>query len=225
MGVLVLHVGAVVHHDLLRRDGIFRRMSPFGGSLMRVLLSILALAFIASPAFAGPQIPGRSIRAQEPHRLHRRADRQAGRRGRIATWTRHDRARSRATSPPRASTSAWTCAAPRPAPRTSTTSCSGPNFLDAAHANRGALHQRPRSAAAATLRGAGQAHHPRRHARRRPALHLPSPTIRTGGRAPRHAASSPSSGSTTASAERMGRHRPTSPTRSRSTSRSWRPRP
>ena len=29
MGVLVLHLGAVVRHDLLRRDGIFRRMSPF----------------------------------------------------------------------------------------------------------------------------------------------------------------------------------------------------
>lgn len=27
--VLALHVAAVVHHDLLRRDGIFRRMSPF----------------------------------------------------------------------------------------------------------------------------------------------------------------------------------------------------
>ncbi|MGE5150909.1 MAG: cytochrome b [Rhodospirillaceae bacterium] len=29
MGVLVLHLGAVVRHDMLRRDGIFRRMSPF----------------------------------------------------------------------------------------------------------------------------------------------------------------------------------------------------
>jgi cytochrome b561 len=29
MAVLALHVAAVVHHDLLRRDGIFRRMSPF----------------------------------------------------------------------------------------------------------------------------------------------------------------------------------------------------
>lgn len=29
MGVLVLHLGAVVRHDVLRRDGIFRRMSPF----------------------------------------------------------------------------------------------------------------------------------------------------------------------------------------------------
>jgi cytochrome b561 len=29
IAVLVLHVAAVVHHDLLRRDGIFRRMSPF----------------------------------------------------------------------------------------------------------------------------------------------------------------------------------------------------
>ena len=30
--VLLLHVGAVVHHDLLRRDRIFRRMWPFGGT-------------------------------------------------------------------------------------------------------------------------------------------------------------------------------------------------
>jgi len=29
IGLIVLHVAAVVHHDLLRRDGIFRRMSPF----------------------------------------------------------------------------------------------------------------------------------------------------------------------------------------------------
>jgi cytochrome b561 len=27
--MLVLHVAAVVRHDLVRRDGIFRRMSPF----------------------------------------------------------------------------------------------------------------------------------------------------------------------------------------------------
>jgi cytochrome b561 len=30
--VLLLHVGAVVHHDLLRRDGVFRRMWPLGGT-------------------------------------------------------------------------------------------------------------------------------------------------------------------------------------------------
>jgi cytochrome b561 len=29
IGVLVVHVGAVVHHDVLRRDGVFRRMRPF----------------------------------------------------------------------------------------------------------------------------------------------------------------------------------------------------
>jgi cytochrome b561 len=29
IGVLALHVGAVVRHDVLRRDGVFRRMSPF----------------------------------------------------------------------------------------------------------------------------------------------------------------------------------------------------
>jgi cytochrome b561 len=29
MAVLTLHVGAVLRHDVLRRDGIFRRMSPF----------------------------------------------------------------------------------------------------------------------------------------------------------------------------------------------------
>ena len=32
IAVLALHVAAVVHHDLLRRDGIFRRMWPFGGT-------------------------------------------------------------------------------------------------------------------------------------------------------------------------------------------------
>jgi cytochrome b561 len=30
--VLILHVAAVVHHDLVRRDGVFRRMWPFGGT-------------------------------------------------------------------------------------------------------------------------------------------------------------------------------------------------
>jgi cytochrome b561 len=29
--VVALHVAAVLHHDVLRRDGIFRRMWPFGG--------------------------------------------------------------------------------------------------------------------------------------------------------------------------------------------------
>lgn len=29
MAVIGLHVAAVIHHDLIRRDGIFRRMSPF----------------------------------------------------------------------------------------------------------------------------------------------------------------------------------------------------
>jgi cytochrome b561 len=28
MGVLVLHIAAVVRHDVLRQDGIFRRMWP-----------------------------------------------------------------------------------------------------------------------------------------------------------------------------------------------------
>jgi cytochrome b561 len=32
IAVLILHVAAVVHHDVLRRDGVFRRMWPFGGS-------------------------------------------------------------------------------------------------------------------------------------------------------------------------------------------------
>jgi cytochrome b561 len=32
IAVLVLHVAAVVHHDVLRRDGVFRRMWPFGGT-------------------------------------------------------------------------------------------------------------------------------------------------------------------------------------------------
>lgn len=29
--VLIVHVAAVMHHDVLRRDGVFRRMWPFGG--------------------------------------------------------------------------------------------------------------------------------------------------------------------------------------------------
>lgn len=29
IGLLALHVTAVLHHDVLRRDGVFRRMSPF----------------------------------------------------------------------------------------------------------------------------------------------------------------------------------------------------
>src|SRR5260370_33979722 len=32
IAVLTLHVAAVVHHDLLRRDGVFRRMWPLGGT-------------------------------------------------------------------------------------------------------------------------------------------------------------------------------------------------
>ena len=32
IAVLILHVAAVGHHDVLRRDGVFRRMWPFGGS-------------------------------------------------------------------------------------------------------------------------------------------------------------------------------------------------
>jgi cytochrome b561 len=29
IAIVVVHVAAVVHHDLLRRDGVFRRMWPF----------------------------------------------------------------------------------------------------------------------------------------------------------------------------------------------------
>ncbi len=32
IAVLILHVAAVIHHDVLRSDGVFRRMWPFGGS-------------------------------------------------------------------------------------------------------------------------------------------------------------------------------------------------
>ncbi len=32
IAALVLHIGAVVHHDLVRRDGVLRRMWPFGES-------------------------------------------------------------------------------------------------------------------------------------------------------------------------------------------------
>jgi len=32
IAVLILHVAAVVHHDVVRRDGVFRRMWPFGAS-------------------------------------------------------------------------------------------------------------------------------------------------------------------------------------------------
>jgi cytochrome b561 len=32
IAVVVLHVGAVIYHDVLRRDGVFRRMWPTGGN-------------------------------------------------------------------------------------------------------------------------------------------------------------------------------------------------
>ena len=32
ISLLVVHVAAVVHHDVVRRHGVFRRMWPFGGS-------------------------------------------------------------------------------------------------------------------------------------------------------------------------------------------------
>ncbi len=32
IAVLILHIAAVVHHDVFRRDGVFRRMWPFGES-------------------------------------------------------------------------------------------------------------------------------------------------------------------------------------------------
>ena len=32
IALLVVHVAAVVHHDVVRRHGVFRRMWPFGGS-------------------------------------------------------------------------------------------------------------------------------------------------------------------------------------------------
>ena len=32
IALLVVHVAAVVHHDVVRRHGVFRRMRPFGGS-------------------------------------------------------------------------------------------------------------------------------------------------------------------------------------------------
>jgi cytochrome b561 len=32
IALLVVHVAAVVHHDILRRHGVFRRMWPFGGT-------------------------------------------------------------------------------------------------------------------------------------------------------------------------------------------------
>jgi cytochrome b561 len=31
IAVLILHIAAVAHHDVLRRDGVFRRMWPYGG--------------------------------------------------------------------------------------------------------------------------------------------------------------------------------------------------
>jgi len=32
IALLAVHIAAVLHHDLLRRDGVFRRMWPFGGT-------------------------------------------------------------------------------------------------------------------------------------------------------------------------------------------------
>ena len=72
-----------------------------------------------------------------------------------------------------------------------------------------------------SLRGARQAHDPRRHARRRAALHA---CHRRDGQADARAARSASSGSTSASARTNGRRPARSPTRSRSTSPSWRSR-
>src|SRR5262249_36302045 len=39
MGLLALHVGAVLRHDVLRHDGIFRRMSPFVLVLLVLVLT------------------------------------------------------------------------------------------------------------------------------------------------------------------------------------------
>ena len=59
--VVALHVAAVMHHDLLRRDGIFRRMWPSEEKLMRRLADprrlAARLAGAGPPALAGPNDP------------------------------------------------------------------------------------------------------------------------------------------------------------------------
>ncbi|HEY4170619.1 MAG TPA: YceI family protein [Reyranella sp.] len=76
MGVLVVHVAAVARHDLLRRDGIFRRMSPF--------LLLLVIATVARPVMAqsGWTIdPGKSRIGFSVEQTGKLVS------GRIAAWT------------------------------------------------------------------------------------------------------------------------------------------
>jgi cytochrome b561 len=76
MGVLVVHVAAVARHDFLRRDGIFRRMSPF------VLL--LVIATVARPVMAQSSWtidPGKSRIGFTVEQTGKLVS------GRIATWT------------------------------------------------------------------------------------------------------------------------------------------
>jgi cytochrome b561 len=76
MALLVVHVGAAVRHDVLRRDGVFRRMAPF------VLL--LVIVAVTRPAVAQSSWtidPARSRIAFSVEQVGKIAS------GRIARWT------------------------------------------------------------------------------------------------------------------------------------------
>ncbi|MFI5030691.1 MAG: cytochrome b/b6 domain-containing protein [Reyranellales bacterium] len=113
MGVLVVHFGAVVRHDLLRRDGIFRRMSPF--VLLLVIMTVARPVMAQSSWTIDPAKSRIGFTVEQTGRLVS---------GRIATWT-GTIVLEPSDLATHASTSAWTCAAPRLVPRTSTTSCWG----------------------------------------------------------------------------------------------------
>ena len=48
MALLTIHLLAVLHHDVMRRDGIFRRMWPF----VLLLVSVLVIAMPGRPVLA-----------------------------------------------------------------------------------------------------------------------------------------------------------------------------
>ena len=167
---------------------------------VRALLSVLVLS---SPhrRWRDRPIPGRSIRAQEPHRLHRRAARQAAV-GPHRHMDRHDRARAgRPCRRPHRHPHEH-ARPPPPAPGMSTTSCWVPT------SSMSSMQPRPASPAPRSaerrqrLRGTGQAHDPRRHARRHPALQPEDPgRPRNGARAAHHQAAG-----LRRRPQRMGRH-------------------
>jgi cytochrome b561/polyisoprenoid-binding protein YceI len=123
MGVLVVHVGAVVRHDLLRRDGIFRRMSPF--VLLLVIMTVARPVMAQSSWTIDPAKSRIGFTVEQTGKLVS---------GRIATWTGtivlepSDLANARLDiRMDMRSASAGT--------KDIDDVMLGPNFLDAAHAN------------------------------------------------------------------------------------------